>query len=89
MAKSTSLIFRLDEASKAILNHAATLRGISVSDYIRTITLAQARKEIAAAQEQTISLSAEEQLAFWEALNATPVLTPNQKKLGALMRGES
>jgi hypothetical protein len=48
----------------------------------------QARKEVLAACEQTIALTPEEQLAFWTALSETSQLTPAQKCLGELMRGE-
>jgi uncharacterized protein (DUF1778 family) len=92
MAKSRSpspLMVRLDEDSKAVLARAAELRRISVSDYVRQVTVAQARKEVGAAAEQTIALTPEEQLAFWTALNQPVKLTPAQKKLGKLMRGES
>jgi uncharacterized protein (DUF1778 family) len=80
---------RLDEASKADLVQAAALRGISVSDYVRAVMVAQARREIQAARDQTIALTPEEQRAFWEALQETPRLTDAQRRLGALMRGES
>lgn len=83
------LMVRLDEQSKEILTRAARLRRISVSDYVRQITVAQARKEVAAAAEQTISLTPDEQLAFWTALTEPVKLTASQKKLGKLMRGES
>ena len=79
---------RLDEEGKASLTEAAALRRISVSDYVRTVTVAQARKEVLAAREQTSALTPEEQLAFWNALNETPKLTPAQRRLGAVMRGE-
>ncbi len=85
--KASSLMVRLDAAGKAALARAAALRGISVSDYVRQVMVAQARKEIAAAAGQAIALTPEEQLAFWTALNAPPELTPAQKKLGELMRG--
>jgi uncharacterized protein (DUF1778 family) len=85
---SNSLMVRLDDASKQALARAAELRGISVSDYVRTVTVAQARREVQAARGQAISLTAEEQLAFWNALNEPPRLTPRQKQLGKLMRGE-
>ena len=88
-ASASPLMVRLDEESKAILVQAAKLRGISISDYVRQSTVAQARREVTAAQEQSISLTAEEQLAFWKALQAPPRLTPTQRRLGALMRGES
>jgi uncharacterized protein (DUF1778 family) len=80
---------RLDEESKTFLGRAAQLRGISVSDYVRTVTVAQARREVLAAQEQTIALTPKEQLDFWNALNETPQLTDAQRRLGSLMRGGS
>jgi uncharacterized protein (DUF1778 family) len=79
---------RLDEASKDVLSQAAELRRISVSDYVRQVTVSQARREVSAAAEQTISLTSDEQMAFWAALNRPAKLTPAQKKLGKLMRGE-
>ncbi|MBS0267249.1 MAG: DUF1778 domain-containing protein [Planctomycetes bacterium] len=78
---------RLDAESKQALTAAAELRRISVSDYVRTVTVAQARREVASAREQTIQLCPDEQLAFWQALNTPAKLTPAQKRLGALMRG--
>lgn len=83
------LMVRLDDASKASLARAAELRHISVSDYVRTVTVAHARREVQAAHEQTIALTPNEQLAFWNALSETPRLTDAQRKLGSLMRGES
>jgi uncharacterized protein (DUF1778 family) len=79
---------RLDRESKEVLTQAAHLRRISVSDYVRAVTVAQARREVLAAREQVISLSPEEQLEFWNALNEPPTLTEAQRRLGALMRGE-
>ena len=87
-AKTSPLMVRLDAESKQALADAAELRRISVSDYVRTVTVAQARREVASARDHTILLSPEEQLAFWQALQATPKLTPAQKRLGALMRGK-
>jgi uncharacterized protein (DUF1778 family) len=79
---------RLDSASKKLLAQAATLRHISVSDYVRQITVAQARREVQAEARQLIALTAEEQLQFWQALNEPVKLTHAQKRLGALMRGQ-
>lgn len=81
------LMVRLDEDSKSLLAQAAELRQISVSDYVRTVTVAQARREVESARTQTITLSPEEQLAFWQALQSSPRLTPQQKRLGKLMQG--
>jgi uncharacterized protein (DUF1778 family) len=83
-----SLMVRLDEESKSCLAQAAALRQISVSDYVRSVTVAQARREVQAARAQTIALTPEEQLAFWKALQEPPQLTPAQKRLAKLMRGE-
>ena len=88
-AASSSLMVRLDDESKAFLSRAAELRRISVSDYVRTVTVSQAMREVAAAQVQTIVMTPEEQLAFWNALNATPRLTAAQRRLAAVMRGET
>lgn len=86
---ASPLMVRLDAESKQALTAAAELRRISVSDYVRTVTVtvAQARREVASARDQTILLSPDEQLAFWQALNAPSKLTSAQKRLGAIMRG--
>jgi uncharacterized protein (DUF1778 family) len=83
-----SLMVRLDEDSKECLTQAAKLRGISLSDYVRTVTVPQARREVLAAREQTLVMAPAEQLAFWNALAAPPRLTESQHRLGSLMRGE-
>ncbi len=87
-AVAHSLKVSLDSKGMAELAKAAAIRRMNVSDYVREVTLSQARKEIAAASSQTIVLSPEEQLAFWNALNQSPPLTVAQAKLGKLMRGE-
>jgi uncharacterized protein (DUF1778 family) len=80
---------RFDDDSKTCLSQAAKLRGISLSDYVRTVTVPQARREVLAAREQTLAMTPEEQLAFWNALAAPPTPTVPQKRLGAIMRGEN
>ena len=86
--KATSpLMVRLDERSKSALAKAAKLRQVSVSDYVRLVTVPQAEREVEAEEQQTILLSPAEQLAFWQALQSPPKLTPAQKELGRLMRG--
>jgi uncharacterized protein (DUF1778 family) len=87
-ARPSPLMARLDGTSKAYLAEAARLRGISISDYVRTVLVAQARREVQAARDQTIALTPEEQLAFWNALNETARLTDAQRRLGSVMRGE-
>ncbi len=89
-AKTASpLMVRLDKESKRWLAEAAGLRHIPVSDYVRAVLVPQARREVQAARELVIALTPEEQLLFWNALNETPQLTPAQRRLGAIMRGES
>ncbi|HEY1068485.1 MAG TPA: DUF1778 domain-containing protein [Pirellulales bacterium] len=88
-AAASPLMVRLDEESKQALTRAAALRRVSVSDYVRQVTVSQAKREVAAAEEQTIAMTPEEQLAFWTALSQPARLTPAQKKLGKLMRGDS
>jgi uncharacterized protein (DUF1778 family) len=88
-ATPSPLMVRLDEDSKVVLSRAAELRGISVSDYVRQVTVTQARKEVHAAAEQTIAMTPDEQLSFWQALSEPAKLTPAQRKLGRVMRGES
>jgi uncharacterized protein (DUF1778 family) len=85
---SCSLKLDLDQESKNFLTKAAELRRISVSDYVRVVIVPQARREVCAACEQVIVLSPEDQLSLWSALNETPKLTPAQKRLGKMMRGE-
>lgn len=88
VAKSENLMIRVDRSSKGVIAKAARLRGISASDYVRSVVVAQARREVKEAESQTISLSAEDQLAFWLALNADAKPTRRQRALGKLMRGE-
>lgn len=85
---ASPLMVRLDEESKQCLAQAADLRHISVSDYVRAVTIPQAKREIRAAQEDVITLTSEEQLSFWSALNKSPKLTAAQRRLGATMRGK-
>jgi uncharacterized protein (DUF1778 family) len=85
---ASPLMVRLDEESKQCLAQAAELRHISVSDYVRTVTIPQARREVRAAQENVVTLTPEEQLSFWTALSSPPKLTAAQRRLSAVMRGE-
>ena len=85
---ASTLIVRLDKKSKSLLKKAAERRGISVSDFVRIVTVEQARREIEGAKSNIIVMTPDEQLAFWHALNQTTPLTDAQRRLGATMRGE-
>ena len=87
--RPSPLMVRLDEESKAVLARAAELRRVSVSDYVRQVTVTRARQEVEAAAAGTVSLTPEEQLAFWTALSEPAKLTAAQKRLGRLLRGEA
>ena len=85
---SANLMLRLNPESKASISRAAALRGMSQSEYVRTIVVAQAQRELAAAEQQVLALSPAEQEAFWQALHEPATPTPAQQALGKLMRGE-
>ncbi len=89
MQKTSTIMVRLDEQAKALLTAAADLRQVSVSDYVRSVMIQQASRELAAAQSQTIAMTPDEQLPFWQALSKPPKLTKAQKELGKIMRGEA
>lgn len=63
--------------------------GAEIHKYARDIAVPQARRELAAAREQIVALTPDEQLAFWQALHRPPNLTSAQVRLGAVMRGDS
>ena len=88
-AAAGRLIVRLDEDSKNVLTRAAGLRRVSVSDYVRQVAVSQASRDVAASEQRTISMTAEEQLAAWTALQEPVKLTPAQRRLGKVMRGEA
>ena len=88
MAKTNQVMVRLDDDSKAFVTKAAELRKVSISDYVRMVAVGQARREVDHAEQNTIALSPEEQLAFWNALNSPPRLSRSQRELGRVVRGE-
>ena len=85
--KTANLMVRVDPSSKQVIARAARIRGVSASDYVRSVVVAQARREVDEARTRTIVLTPEEQLAFWQALEQPASLTPRQRELGRLMRG--
>jgi uncharacterized protein (DUF1778 family) len=79
----------LDEESEAMLTAAAELRRISVSDYVRSVVVGQAERELATAESHTIGMTSDEQSDFWNALSKPPKLTKAQEDLGAMTQGDS
>ena len=86
-----SLMVRLDEESKSYLTRAADLRGISVSDHVRLVTVAQARCEVESAGEQVIALTPGEQIAFWNVHAPTSAVnrSSSQARRDHATRGEA
>lgn len=87
-AVTESLMVRVAPADKKLIRKAAELRHISVSDYVRSVTLTQAKREVEDEGERVIRLSPQGQLAFWNALHEPVMLTEAQKRLGRIARGE-
>lgn len=84
---TANLMVRLEPRAKKVIAQAAELRHISTSDYVRSVVVAQAERELEQAKESTVGLTPAEQLAFWQALHEPVKLTERQKQLGKLMQG--
>ena len=80
---------RMRPENKSIIVKAAKLRAIPTSDYMRSVLLEHARKEVQNAENEVLQLTADEQLKFWGALDSSESLTESQVDLGKLMRGEA
>ena len=85
---TTTLQARLDPESKRAVEEAARLRHVGLSDYIRLVLVPAAQKEVAAARQQVLQMTPDEQERFWNALQASATPTPAQRKLGNIMRGD-
>ncbi len=86
MQKNSSLMVRLDEESKALLTAAAELRRVSVNDYVRSVVVGQAERELAAAESHTIAMTADEQLKFWNTLANPPIAISLPTRRSQLLR---
>jgi uncharacterized protein (DUF1778 family) len=79
---------RLDPQSKRIVEEAAKLRHVGLSDYIRLVLVSTARREVEQAKQQVLQMPADEQERFWLALQAPAKPTRAQRNLGKIMKGE-
>lgn len=86
--KTTVLQTRLTPDQKKLIQKAAKLHHLSLSDYVRQILLSMARQEVESAKDNVIRLTPEGQLEFWNAINEPVELTESQKRLGRIIRGE-
>jgi uncharacterized protein (DUF1778 family) len=89
VAEKKTLQARLDVSSKRVIEEAAELRHVGLSDYIRLVLVPTARREVEQAKHQVLQMTADEQQRFWEALQAPAKPTKAQRKLGKMMRGDA
>lgn len=85
-AKDSNLLVRLDREAKALLEGAASHRGLTLSDYVRSRVLPLARQDLDEAQTGVLRLGKADQIALWQALQAPPKPTKAQRALGKLVR---
>jgi uncharacterized protein (DUF1778 family) len=86
---TATLQTRLDPKSKQAIAQAARLRHVSLSDYVRSVLVSTAKREVEQAKKSVLQMTAAEQERFWMALQAPVKLTKSQSKLGKIMQGDS
>lgn len=86
--KSITLQARMSKEQKSLIQRAAKLRKMAVSDYLRQVLVPMAERELKGADRQVIEMTAVEQTAFWQALEQPVKLTSAQRRLGRILRGE-
>jgi uncharacterized protein (DUF1778 family) len=84
--KGASLLVRVDAKAKTLVQRAADARGLTVSDYVRTLLVAQAQRDVDESETGVLRLAREDQLALWQALQHPPAPTEAQKALGRRVR---
>ncbi len=83
--RDESLLVRVDRRSKALLRKAATAKGLSVSDYVRSRVVPLARQDLIEADTGVMKLSRDDQVALWRALQNPRPPTAAQRALGRLI----
>lgn len=84
--KQANLLVRFDSAGKTLVKRAAAVRGLNVSDYVRSRIIVLAQQDVEEAETGVLRLPREDQIAFWQALQNPPPPTEAQLRLGALVR---
>ncbi len=84
--RDESLLVRVDRRSKALLRKAAEVRGLTVSDYVRSRIVPLARQDVLEADTGVLRLDRESQIALWRALQNPPAPTRAQRSLGKLIK---
>jgi uncharacterized protein (DUF1778 family) len=85
-SKNANLLVRFDSGAKSLVLRAANLRGLSLSDYVRTRIVPLARQDVDEAETGVLRLARQDQIAFWQALQHPPAPTRAQRELGKLVR---
>ncbi len=85
-SKNANLLVRFDSGAKSLVLRAASLRGLSLSDYVRTRIVPLAKQDVDEAETGVLRLAKQDQLAFWQALQHPPAPTRAQRELGKLVR---
>lgn len=91
MSTTRSAVFqiRLEARHKRAIERAAKLRRLSASDYLRQVLVPIAEREVEGAGRNVIEMAPHEQVELWQALSAPARLTPAQKKLARIIRGQA
>ena len=84
--KKANLLVRLETGSKRVVQRAAGLRGLTLSDYVRSRILALAQQDVDEAETGVLKLPRDAQMVFWQALQHPPAPTEAQRALGKLIR---
>ncbi|MBL8951521.1 MAG: DUF1778 domain-containing protein [Myxococcaceae bacterium] len=84
--KTANVLIRFDARRKATVRRAAALRGLSVSDYVRSRIVSLAERDLEEAETGVLRLGREAQLSLWRALQNPPPPTKAQRALGELIR---
>ena len=85
-SKNANLLVRFDSGTKSLVVRAASLRGLSVSDYVRTRIVPLAKQDVDEAETGVLRLAKQDQIALWQALQHPPAPTRAQRELGKLVR---
>lgn len=85
-ARDANVLVRFDRESKSLVRRAAALKGLTMSDYVRSRLVPVAREEIEEAASGVLRLEKKDQIALWRALSNPPKPNAAQKALGRLVR---
>ena len=65
LSKDANLLVRFDGGTKSLVQRAAGLRGLTVSDYVRSRIIPLAKQDVDEASTGVLRLPKDAQIAFW------------------------